>query len=105
MGEDESKSIQLAKLRMPTFTTKHPAIWFRRAEAAFQNAGVKQQQTKCNCILEAIPETVIESIAPWLDTQPDELDYAKLKSRILKVYAPTAQQRVERLVNLPAQLE
>ena len=105
MPETDEKSIHLAKLRMPTFSTKHPSIWFRRVEAAFKNSGVTVEDTKCNCILEAIPESVIESIAPWLDGQPDTLDYAKLKARILKVYAPTPQQRVDRLLQLPAQME
>ena len=30
--------VNLAKLRLPTFSRKHTSIWFRRADAAFKNA-------------------------------------------------------------------
>ena len=32
--------VNLAKLRLPTFSSKHTSIWFRRAEASFKNAGI-----------------------------------------------------------------
>ena len=54
---------------------------------------------------EILPETVLETIAPWLGMQPDVLEYSKLKEQILKVFSLTAQQRVDRLISLPVQLE
>ena len=58
---------------------------------------------RANCVLEIIPETVLETIAPWLDMQPDVLEYSKLKERIM--FSLTAQQRVDRLISFPAHLE
>ena len=37
--------------------------------------------------------------------QPDVLTYSKLLKRILKVFSLTAQQRLDRLLSLPVQLE
>ena len=97
--------VNLAKPRLPTFSSKHTSIWFRGADATFKNASITSEETRVNCVLENIPETVLETIAPWLDMQPDVLEYSKLKERILKVFSLSAQQRVDRLISLPAQLE
>ena len=98
--------VNLAKLRLPTFSSQHTSIWFRRADAAFKNASIAPEETRANCVLEIIPETVLETIAPWQsDMQSDVLEYSKLKEQILKVLSLTAQQRVNRLNSLSAHLE
>ena len=97
--------VNLAKLRLPTFSSKHTSIWFRRAEASFKNAGITSEETRAKCVPEIIPEAVLETIAPWLDMQPGVLKYSKLKEGILKFFSLTTQQRLDRLLSLPAQLE
>ena len=62
-----STDVNLAKLELPTFSSKHTSIWFRRADAAFKNANIASEETRANCVLEIISETVLETIAPWLD--------------------------------------
>ena len=97
--------VNLAKLRLPTFSSKHTSIWFRRAEASFKNAGITSEETRANCVLEIIPEAVLETIAPWLDMQPGVLKYSKLKEWILKFFSLATQQKLDRLLSFPAQLE
>ena len=97
--------VNLAKLRLPTFSSKHTSIWFRRADAAFKKANITSEETRANCVQEIIPETVLETIAPWLDMQPDVLAYSKLKEQIMKVFSLSAQQRVDRLISLPPPLK
>ena len=97
--------VNLAKLRLPTFSSKHTSIWFRRAEASFKNTGITSEETRAKCVPEIISEAVLETIAPWLDMQPGVLKYSKLKEGILKFFSLTTQQRLDRLLSLPAQLE
>ena len=68
--------VNLAKLRIPTFSSKHTSIWFRRADVAFKNVSITSEETRANCVLENIPETVLETIAPWLDMRPDVMVYS-----------------------------
>ena len=51
--------VDLAKLRLPTLPSKHTSIWFRRADAAFKNASITSEETRANCVLDIIPETVL----------------------------------------------
>ena len=97
--------VNRAKLRLPTFSSKHTSIWFRRAEASFKNAGITSEETRAKCVPEIIPEAVLETIALWLDMQPGVLKYSKLKEGILKFFSLTTQQRLDRLLSFPAQLE
>ena len=48
---------------------------------------------------------MLETIAQWLVMQPDVLEYSRLQERILKMFFLTAQQRVDKLISLPAQIE
>ena len=96
----------LTNLKVPTFSSKHTSIWFRSAEVSFKNAGITSEETRtANSVLEIIPKAVFETIAPWLDMQPDVMKHLKLKERILKVFSLTAQQRSDRLLSLLTQLE
>ena len=53
--------VNLAKLRLSTVSSKHTSFCFRRADAAFKNASITSEETRANCVLKIIPETVFES--------------------------------------------
>ena len=56
--------VNLAKLRLPTLASKHTSIWFRCLDTAFKNASITSEETTANSVLDIIPETVLETIAP-----------------------------------------
>ena len=72
--------VNLVKMRLPTFSSKHTFMWFRRADAVFKNASITSEETRANCVLENIPETVLETIASWLYTR-----YGRQKKSTLTV--------------------
>ena len=78
--------VNLAKLRLPHSPASTPPSGFEEQMPFFKNASITSEETRANCVLEIIPETVLETIAPWLDMQPDVLEYSKLKEWILKVF-------------------
>ena len=49
--------VNLAKLRLPTLSSKHTFIWVSRAEASFKNAGTMlERPDRASCVLEIIPK-------------------------------------------------
>ena len=97
------EQINAVATRLPDFSATEPLTWFRRAETRFRLRGVKQQTTRADYVLEALPEAVIRSIGPWLDQQPDEIPYDDLKKHLLKEFSPTTSERARRLLLMPSQ--
>ena len=98
-----TEQINAVATRLPDFSPTEPLTWFRRAETRFWLRGVKQQTTRADYVLEALPEAVIRSIGPWLDQQPDEIPYDDLKKHLLKEFSPTTSERARRLLLMPSQ--
>ena len=89
--------------RLPEFSQHEPLTWFRRAETRFRLRGIKQVTTKADYVLEALPETIIRRIGPWLDQPPGEIPYDDLKKHLLREFSPTTSERARRLLLMPSQ--
>ena len=87
--------------RLPDFSPTEPLTC--RAETRFRLRGIKQQTTRADYVLEALPEAVIRRIGPWLDQQPDEIPYDDLKKHLLKEFCPSTSERARRLLLMPSQ--
>ena len=98
-----TEQINAVATRLPDFSPTERLTWFRRAETRFRLRGVKQQTTRADYVLEALPEAVIRNIGPWLDQQPDEIPYDDLKKHLLKEFSPTTSERARRLLLMPSQ--
>ena len=103
MTDLSALQINAVATRLPDFSPTEPLTWFRRAETRFRLRGIKQQTTRADYVLEALPEAVIRSIGPWLDQQPDEIPYDDLKKHLLKEFCPSTSERARRLLLMPSQ--
>ena len=103
MTDLSALQINVVATRLPDFSPPEPLTWFRRAETRFRLRGIKQQTTRADYVLEALPETVIRRIGPWLDQQPDEIPYDDLKKHLLKEICPSTSERARRLLLMRSQ--
>ena len=97
-----AEQINAFATRLQDFSATEPLTWFRRGKTRFRLRGVKQQTTRADYVLEALPEAVIRSIGPWLDQQPNEIPYDDLKKHLLREFSPTSE-RVRRLLLMSSQ--
>jgi hypothetical protein len=100
---DATITIAATSVRLPQFAPNETLTWFRRAETHFRLKNVTKSATKADHVLEVLPEEVFRRIAPWLEEQPSELDYDKLKAQLLTEYSPTPAERARRILALPSQ--
>ena len=86
---------------LPTFSEANPRAWFKLAESRFSVGKITDDDEKINRILEALPNTAFEKLAPWLDVQADStMKYADLKTELLSYYTPSKQRRVQKILDL-----
>lgn len=88
-------------VRLPAFSPNETLTWFRRAEIQFRLKKITSPTTKSDYVLEALPETVFRRVAPWLDEQPDTIDYNDLKKHLLREYSLSSSERAKRIIAMP----
>ena len=90
--------------KLPTFSTVDAAIWFRRAEVQFRLKKVTSSRTQADHVLAAIPDTLFPQMSTWLDSKGDDaVEYQDLKAFLLKRFSPSAEKRVQMLLDLSKQ--
>ena len=90
-------------VKLSPFSTSESRAWFRRTEGQFRLAKIANSTTKADFVMQALPEEVFFAISPWLDDQPETLDYDKLKQHLLEEYSMTAPDRAQKILRLAAQ--
>lgn len=98
--ESSVSSINAANLKLPPFSSTEPIIWFRRAEIQFRLKGVKKSSLKSDYVLETLPDTVFKRISSWLNNEPNEVDYERLKSTLLKRFTTTPAERTQQILDM-----
>lgn len=90
-------------VKLNTFSTMEPRAWFRRTEGRFRIAKISTQTTMADYVMQALPDDVFQNITPWLDDQPDALEYETLKSYLLSRYSKSATDRAQLILRLASQ--
>ncbi|CAB4045610.1 Hypothetical predicted protein [Paramuricea clavata] len=101
-AEFNTEVINAVALKLPSFFTKRPAIWFAHAEGAFHLRNITDDCTKYHHIVQALPEEVSDEVADILEDPPEKGEmFQTLKSRLVEAFQLTSYQRAELLLSLP----
>ena len=67
-------------VKLPEFWQDEPVIWFEQAEAQFRWGGVKDERSMADCLLVALPPSILRSIRDILQERADNSSiYRRLK--------------------------
>jgi hypothetical protein len=85
--------------KIPPFWKSEPEAWFLQVEASLRVAGISADRTMADYLLTGINTEVVAHISDLLkaDPLPDNL-FARLKERILAVYAASPESRLRSLL-------
>ncbi|ROT72059.1 Retrovirus-related Pol polyprotein from transposon opus [Penaeus vannamei] len=93
--------VNAASIRLPPFSPNEALTWFRRAETQFRLKNILKATTKADHVVVVLPEEVFHRIAPWLDSQPDNIEYDTLKQELLKEFSLSPSERAQQILNIP----
>ena len=86
---------------LTTFSEGNPRAWFLLADTRFACSKITKDVEKTGRILEALPASVFERIAPWLETKTaDTLKYEDLKEELLSHYTASAHSRAKQIYDM-----
>ncbi len=88
-------------LKLPTFWTEQPAIWFAQAEAQFNIRNIIADDTKYYYVVSALDQATAKRIIDLLSAPPANDKYNALKTRLTDTYSLSEFERGSQLLHLP----
>lgn len=88
-------------LKLPSFWTAQPRVWFRQTEAQFALRNVTADATKYYHVVASLDQDTAQRLIDLLDNPPEQNKYRALRQRLLTTFELSEQERAARLLNMP----
>jgi hypothetical protein len=96
----EHTGVSAVAIKLPTFWTTQPAVWFTQAEAQFHIKNVTQDITKYYYVVSALDQTTASRILDVLASPPENDKYNNLKTKLIATFGLSRRDRASRLLHL-----
>ena len=87
-------------LKLPTFWTSQPEVWFAQAEAQFHVRGITSDTTKYYYVVAALDQSTAGRLLDVLQSPPDADKYAHIKEQLLRTFSLTRRDRAAKLLDM-----
>ena len=86
-------------LKLPTFWTSQPDVWFAQAEAQFNLRGITADDTKYFYVISALDQQTATRLLDLISRPPADNKYATLKERLISTFGLSRRERASRLLH------
>lgn len=87
-------------IKLPTFWTNQPAVWFIQTEAQFATRNITDDTTKYHYVVAALDQSTAARLLDILAQPPSTDKYSGLKKRLLSTFGFSRRERACRLLNM-----
>ena len=87
-------------LKLPTFWTSQPEVWFAQAEPQFNIRGTTADETKYYYVLAALDQGTTTRLLDLINAPPSENKYTALKERLIGTYGLSKRERASLLLHI-----
>jgi len=95
-----TSDLNAVAIKLPTFWTAQPTVWFAQAEAQFNIRNVTQDSTKYYYVVSALDQATAARVVDELSHPPETGKYENLKTKLLNTFGLTRRDRAARLLHL-----
>ncbi|XP_055496208.1 uncharacterized protein LOC129700058 [Leucoraja erinacea] len=92
--------LDAVSVKLPTFWTAGPRVWFQQAEAQFQLRGITADGTRYYCLVGALDQVMAREVTQFLADPPATDKYLGLKELLLQIYGLSRMERAARLLHM-----
>ena len=86
-------------LKLPTFWTSQPEVWFAQAEAQFSLRRITTDDTKYFYVLAALDQETATRLLDLINRPPADNKYQVLKDRLIDTFGLSRRERASRLLH------
>ena len=95
MGEENAVS-----LKLPTFWTSQPQVWFAQAETQFQLRKITADETMYYYVVSALDQSTTTRLLDLISAPPTDNKYKAVKDRLLDTFSLSRRERASRLLHV-----
>lgn len=97
---ENRENIHAVAIKLPTFWTAQPNVWFTQAEAQFHIKNITQDSTKYYYLISALDQATASRIIDVLQSPPADGLYNNLKKKLLDTFSLSRRDRASKLLHL-----
>lgn len=86
-------------LKLPTFWTLQPHVWFAQAEAQFHLRNISQDSTKYYHVISALDQSTATRLLDVISHPPETDKYSDLKQKLLATFSLSRRDRASKLLH------
>ena len=95
------QNLNAVALKLPTFWSNQPDVWFSQAEAQFAIRGIVADDTKFYHVISALDQETACRVRDICKQPPATNKYNFLKQRLTDALTLTVSQRADRIIDMP----
>lgn len=95
-----TQELNAVAIKLPTFWTTQPNVWFTQAEAQFHIKKVTEDSTKYYYVISALDQSTASRIIHVLSNPPAEGKYDNLKKKLLETFGLSRRDRADKLLHM-----
>ena len=92
-------AVDAVSLKLPTFWTSQPEVWFAQTEAQFVLRGIVADETKYYYVIAALDQDTASRLIDFIGQPPETEKYEALKARLLDTFGLSKRERATRLLH------
>nr|CAB3260873.1 uncharacterized protein LOC100176143 [Phallusia mammillata] len=98
---EATNSENAVAVKLPTFWTAQPRVWFQQAEAQIALKSIKGDLTKYYYVVSALDQDTANRLIDLLENPPEADKYETIKARLVETFCLSRPQRAMRLLHMP----
>ncbi len=103
IGDPDARNVifmaDSVSLKLPTFWTSQPEVWFAQTEAQFNLRGIVADATKYYYVIAALDQETASRLIDLIGQPPDNNKYTTLKDRLIDTFGLSKRERAARLLH------
>lgn len=94
------EEVNAVAIKLPTFWTDQPKVWFTQAEAQFHIRKITEDLTKYYYVVSSLDQTTAGRILHVLGNPPEQGKYEDLKKKLIATFGLSRRDRASKLLHL-----
>ncbi|XP_059839225.1 E3 ubiquitin-protein ligase RNF185 isoform X1 [Hypanus sabinus] len=97
---NDAASVHAVSLKLPSFWTLRPHLWFQQAEAQFLIRQITSDSTRYYYVVSSLDQETAAQVEEFIQSPPEDGKYTAFKALLIRTFGLSRRERAARLLHL-----
>ena len=93
-------NVSAVQIKLPSFWTAKPELWFTQVEAQFSTKGVTAEKTKFDYVVQSLDNSTASEVEHFIMKPTADTAYTDIKAALIKAYGTSDDKKADELLNM-----